>query len=428
MAAPPPNYVDTDVDALAAAVEDLPAYDGPAHGTPAHNANARADGDTPFTYHLKPKSKDSSWAWWGQLTVNGNARLSGALAPTILQGTPVSGSVQLDLRDPESIAAVQVVLRGETRGGSPDDGIAIPTVFLEVKKELWNASQGDPNQPGAKASSKAKLKGEYKWPFSFDLPTQITKGGKAYRLPHSFGTGRGYFTLQYLVELHIVRPKLHFGRDEKLPVTFTYFTLIPAAQPSPLRALAYQENSPLLGPDADPEGWTTKVFVISGRLFSTRDFSYTRSASIPVALTIESEDSEAVDVLSAPGAPILVLECTTQQNAQNYRTTTEPVMKAVWWPAPGQPKGHLMGELHLRGNLHPSTNFAHYGFRVQYSVVLFPFQAVGFKQDVDGGFEPLKGSRQVVEITTRFAQGPRPKTYSPVPVGANAKNDAITLR
>lgn len=53
------------------------------------------------------------------------------------------------------------------------------------------------------------------------------------------------------------------------------FIYVPATKPdppSPLRQLAYQENSPLLGPDGDPEGW--KVFPsvkIRGRIFSARD-------------------------------------------------------------------------------------------------------------------------------------------------------------
>ncbi|KAJ7053344.1 hypothetical protein C8F01DRAFT_1167150 [Mycena amicta] len=416
----PPSYHNDDDLAL-------PAYDGPSARIESASTQRRSE-PRPFPYRIK----DFSGAWWAMMTVNGDARISSAIAPTILQGTNVAGSVQLALRNTESIQAVRVVVRGEVLGGTPGEGNGIPIVFLELKKTLWSSSEGDPNAPATKAATTTGR-------FSIELPTEITKGGKTYRLPHSFGTGRGYFSLQYVVELHIVRPKFHLGRDEKLPVIFTYFTLNQAATPSPLRTarpfllgrnlLAYQENSPLLGPDADPEGWHTKTFIISGKLFSSRKvviqikLSYTRSASIPCAISIESPDTEAVDLLSAPTAPMVYLECTTQQNSNNYRTTMEPCTQGVFWTPPGAQRGHVLGEIHLKPTLHPTTNFAAYGFRVQYTVVLFPFQTAGFKQT--GELEPIKGSRQVVEICTRFAQGPKPKTYSPAPAPGTQRNSAL---
>ncbi|KAJ7051374.1 hypothetical protein C8F01DRAFT_1175192 [Mycena amicta] len=421
----PPSYHNDDDDLA------LPAYDGPSARTESASTQRRSE-PRPFPYRIK----DGSGGWWAMMTVNGDARISSAIAPTILQGTNVAGSVQLALRNNESIQAIRVVIRGEVLGGTPGEGNGIPIVFLELKKTLWSSSEGDPNVPATKPSASGlKLKGDYNWPFSIELPTEITKGGKTYRLPHSFGTGKGYFSLQYVVELHIVRPKFHLGRDEKLPVIFTYFTLNQAATPSPLRTLAYQENSPLLGPDADPEGWHTKTFIITGKLFSSRKvviqikfslakpLSYTRSASIPCAISIESPDTEAVDLLSAPTAPMVYLECTTQQNSNNYRTTMEPCTQGVFWTPPGAQRGHVLGEIHLKPTLHPTTNFAAYGFRVQYTVVLFPFQTAGFKQT--GELQPIKGSRQVVEICTRFAQGPKPKTYSPSPAPGTQRNSAL---
>lgn len=53
------------------------------------------------------------------------------------------------------------------------------------------------------------------------------------------------------------------------------FVFIPATRPDPpsrLRQLAYQENSPILGPEADPDGWkTASAIKIQGTLFSARD-------------------------------------------------------------------------------------------------------------------------------------------------------------
>lgn len=84
----------------------------------------------------------------------------------------------------------------------------------------------------------------------------------------------------------------------------------------------------------------------------------------------------------------------------------------------------LMGEIHLRADLQPS--FTIFGFQVEvwphlvtcftiilsnyyskYAVVVFPFQAAGFK--------PLDSNpvlRQDVEIVTRYAPGPRQKMYT----------------
>nr|GAT60473.1 predicted protein [Mycena chlorophos] len=433
----PPAYEAEDTQ-LSLPEHDLPAYDGPAPAsdTAAAARTAARVATRAFTYQLKhhtlSASADNAHRWWAQLTLNGNDKLSSATEPTILQGTPVSGSVQLDLQSlsagTDSVHAVHLTVRGQTQGGNPD-GIGIPAVFLEIKKELWTRNAGTAGEnPGPQ--------GEQSLPFAIDLPSEIIKQGKAYPLPASFGTELGYFTVEYHVELRVVRSMFHLGSD-KLHAKFKYFALTTAAAPSPLRALAYQENSPLLGPDADPDGWASKVFSIKGRAFASRDvdiqvkislakpFSYTRATSIPVAMSIESTDAEVVDLLSAPRAPILILECTTQQNALNYHTTSEVAGQAVWWTVPGQPKGHLMGEIHLKSSLYPSTDFAPYGFRVLYSLVFFPFQAPGFKQT--GEIEPIKGSRQVVDITTSFASGPRPKTYSHVPLAteASAKNEAV---
>jgi hypothetical protein len=50
-----------------------------------------------------------------------------------------------------------------------------------------------------------------------------------------------------------------------------YVALAKPGPPSLLRQLAYQENSPLAGPDVDPEGWKTlETVTIQGKIFDTR--------------------------------------------------------------------------------------------------------------------------------------------------------------
>jgi hypothetical protein len=56
-----------------------------------------------------------------------------------------------------------------------------------------------------------------------------------------------------------------------MQIMFKYIPITKPGPPSPLRLLAYQENSPLWGPDADPEGWYTLEPVrIRGKVFNTR--------------------------------------------------------------------------------------------------------------------------------------------------------------
>lgn len=57
----------------------------------------------------------------------------------------------------------------------------------------------------------------------------------------------------------------------RLETTFTYIPISKPESFSLLRQLAYQENSPLMGPDADPEGWHTSAPIsIRGTVFKNR--------------------------------------------------------------------------------------------------------------------------------------------------------------
>lgn len=50
-----------------------------------------------------------------------------------------------------------------------------------------------------------------------------------------------------------------------------YFPRWVAPPPSPLRIAAYLEGSPLLGPEADPDGWKIlSPFNVAGTLFDSK--------------------------------------------------------------------------------------------------------------------------------------------------------------
>lgn len=51
-----------------------------------------------------------------------------------------------------------------------------------------------------------------------------------------------------------------------------YSLRIKPGPPSPLRQLAYADNTPLLGPDQDPTGWKVlEPKIVSGKLFQNRE-------------------------------------------------------------------------------------------------------------------------------------------------------------
>ncbi|KAJ7467198.1 hypothetical protein FB451DRAFT_1137875 [Mycena latifolia] len=367
-----------------------------------------------FAFEIKTRGRA-----WAKLVVHGDARLTKSL-PTIIEGSNVAGSVTLNLPTTETIQAVCILIKGEIVSGTVP---VTHTSFLETKHTLWSAADGNPQAPENSAKNSAgKLKGDYNWPFSIALPTTLSKDGQTFRLPHTFLDRLASFSVHYSIELRIVRGKLR--TDDRVSTTIGYFSMRQPSPPSALRQLAYQENSPLLGPDADPEGWNTQPFSAKGTIFASRmvdikcmfslanPLSYTRSASIPCAITIETQDTQALDLLTSPAACIVILERIMEETSQDWRSTSEPCGQAVFWPSTeGAPteysyRRHLMGEIHLKPNLQPTS--AVFGFAVKYAVIVFPFQAAGFKP-VDNA--PL--IQQPVEITTRYALGPRQKTFSP---------------
>ncbi|KAJ7645038.1 hypothetical protein DFH06DRAFT_1425682 [Mycena polygramma] len=314
----PPAYDEADI-VLRDLIQDddLPAYARP----PTPPLLAPVD-RTPkeFRYEIKSRGSSSPWA---VLMVQGDPVLSRKAMPaTIGQRSNLTGTVRLDLRSAETVQVVCIWIKGEVVDAGSGQ-----------RDTLWSAAEHFGN---------AKLKGEYTFPFS--------------------------------IERCGVQPG-------------------PA---SALRRLAYQENSPLLGPDADPEGWTTQSLSVKGQMFASRELeatctfslatplAYTRCTSIPCAMTIETADLQALDILSAPAASIVYLQRTTRN--ESSREIAKTCGQAVFWPSTeGAPanagrrqRRQLMGEIHLRPKLQPSTTVPGI-VAIEYSVVVFPFQSAGFK-------------------------------------------------
>ncbi|KAJ6629497.1 hypothetical protein B0H10DRAFT_1868027 [Mycena sp. CBHHK59/15] len=417
--AEPPSYDDHGFEALAISSNerqsDLPAYSR--RPTPPPAAAPVEREPRVFSYQITNRGGKPLAA----MAINGDPRLTKVI-PTILAGSNVTGSVSLTLQSGDPIQEVCLVLKGEIVNG---DVPIQRTAFVELKKTLWSTAEGDPLQPSMSGKNwNGKLKGDYNWPFSIELQTTVSKNGQTYNLPHTFLERLARFSVQYTLELRLLRSKLR--TDDKLTATFGYFSMRQPDPPSPLRKLAYQENSPLLGPESDPEGWhTLEPFSIDGVVFSARYVSvkctfslakplcYTRASSIPCSLTIETSDPQALDLLSSPKAPFVYLERLIRSNTDDPSRAVdvfgstygrEPCGQAVFWPSnEGVPtdtssQRRLDGEVHLRNNLQPSSAVA--GFAVEYALLVFPFQVAGFKAADNS---PLV--RQDVEIVTRYSSG-----------------------
>ncbi|KAJ7867152.1 hypothetical protein B0H13DRAFT_2065640 [Mycena leptocephala] len=309
-----------------------------------------------FTYKLK----DWNTHPWAVLTVQGDPRYTRVI-PAVAHGSNLVGSVKLILRSAEAKAKAEgiqnvcILIKGDiVYNGSTAGASRIP--FFEQTHTLWSASENPGN---------ARLKGECEFPFSLVLPTTLRKDGKSFRPPHTFSDGRAPFSVQYTAQLRIVRGSC---ARTIMTCTFGYFSIRQPRPPSALRMLAYQENFPLLGLDADPEGWHTQTVSVKGKLFSSREVEvkatlcYTSTASIPCAVILETSDLQALHLLSPPAASIVCLERTTRENRRDVQSkSSEPCGQAMLDRTPldlessSSHRRRLMGEIRLGPKLQPST-------------------------------------------------------------------------
>jgi len=329
--------------------------------------------------------------------------------------------------------------------------------FVELPTTLWSRSMGDPRNPssdGNRAKWSDKLKGTYVWPFSITLPPTVSlpfvEREEVFRLPESFFERHTRGQIEYEIAVRFTRAKLR--SDHRLSTTLIYMSLSRPGPPSRLRQLAYLQHTALLGPDSDPDGWYRSPSVRTrGKLLSSSrsveaacrlslaaPLCYTRGTTIPCAIIIECGDPQALELLSSPEAVVLRLRRnvrfhTGEKAAAHFgdvpsklvwKEELEHSELASWWPAADRAletdstetlvnsfRRMLKGEIHLRPDLITSTAIAH--FRIEYSVVLFPFDAPGY-ESLDS--EPL--IIEPVEIASKHADGPLPLQYSsPLAVG-----------
>lgn len=174
---------------------------------------------------------------------------------------------------------------------------------------------------------------------------------------------------------------------------------------------------------------------------------YTRGSVIPLCLRLEGTDTQVLDLLSNPKAIVTRMRRRIKyhHNAEKtmesfaWRDAIDHSQLALWWPSSeGSEDRHgrvryVNGELHLRSDIKPTSAMASFRIEVryllssllitnyyrrllmlararsQYSIVLFPFDAVG----VDCSENPEDLIEQPVDIVTAYAPGARPRMLAP---------------
>jgi hypothetical protein len=394
------------------------------------------------------------------MTLTADAALSPTM-PSFLEGQAVRGKVKFIVDKPESFQHIVVDVQGKlvrvAVWGADDKP------FIHLSRTLWSEAMGDPREvvtaysptpggspqrspdastPDAVPKFSGKFpEGEYVWEFSLDIPREVTLEGDAkeqvvFRTPQTCMEERTGVSIVYEAVAKVSSNSLFRTFDSvRVDATFGYIPLIRPPPFPPLRALAYEQASPLLPPFIDPDGWHAMAPVtIRGKVFSVRTvqmectlflskpLSYTRSTVIPLYLRLSSSDSQALDLLSSPKAITCHLRRRLKLrglkdsliDASVWRENAEYSQPAVWWndkddgsdEKAREGTKYLSGELHLVRNLKPTSAVP--SFRIDYSVVLLPFKIAGFEGE---GSEQLL--EQPVEIVTAYAPGPHSKNFTP---------------
>jgi len=446
----PPSYSDP-------FAENISERSSQSTGLPAYSVGRRVR-PTPPTPQAVPKEFDYELKYKGKPLATMTIIAAEAFSkhvPTFLERQPIKGRVKLSFDKPYRVQAVVISAYGQIVTGQ---SAVEKFTFVEVSSTLWSTTMGnrrlesvgnsatgsDPGMITGEFTS--KLEGEYIWDFSLNLPKEIIVPSglhnepQVFNLPQTFYERHTRVRIVYEVALRIVRRKLR--ADPRVAASFGY---IPIQRPGPfstLRRLAYEEGMPLLGPTIDPTGWhASRQIRIQGKVFNDRSIDmgctlflaeplcYTRGSVIPLILLLESQDHEALDLLSSPRSVVVRLRRFIQYHSGEdpsfersawrdpnlehvaWRNVVDYSPLARWWPsaeisADFHSKRYLNGELHLVSDVKPTSAIIH--FRMEYAVVLFPFDIIGYESTSN---EPL--FEKPVEIVTAFGNGPRPMSFAP---------------
>ncbi|KAJ6453212.1 hypothetical protein C8R47DRAFT_261805 [Mycena vitilis] len=414
-----------------AASDSLPAY-SPRGGNRRHRSGGTG-GSTEHVFSLEDKKNKIH----ATLRLFSSAPTSNSL-PTFLEGDKMNGSLELNVSNNEKIAGVSVFVRGEiTTGPQRRDR----SCFLDIQIPLWSKAES--------AGTALALSRGCSLPFSFEIPKHVvlpdpeSSGAvRSYVLPQTFLERTAKVSAHYYLSAQIIRSSFLFREYPELQTMFVYVPAIRPDPPSPLRKLAYQQNTPPPGPESDAQGWQTfPPVTVKGTVFNNRtvevqclfslckpvrvfvcatgrltffQLAYTRGSVIPCSVTYFCSDLQALNLLCTPTSIDVRLHrqvrCTSITPGGRGVDDMEESGRAVWWPVNDARDGRsFSGEIHLAKTLKPTSAIS--AFALKYFVVVMPFQATGFSSSTT---ESL--IRQEVQIATIFPRGPKPRCSTVQPV------------
>ncbi|KAF7327972.1 hypothetical protein MKEN_00377400 [Mycena kentingensis (nom. inval.)] len=362
---------------------------------------------------------DGKGSPWATLTLRSSAKSSKSV-PTFHEKEHINGTFQLNSEKGDSIQSVTVTITGRVVTGST---INDSFTFLTQSLCLW--SKADSKTSGAAT----KLLGTSSWPFSIPMPKTVSLKER-FNLPETFLERHIGGSVTYEISVLVSRGKLR--SDSEIKTRFAYIPGIRPDPPSLLRQLAYREHTELPGLEVDPIGWTsTATAIVRGTIFKTRQaamhcmlslanpLSYTRGTVIPLRVTLESNDGQALDILSSPTAPVVTLRrsvryqnlSTSSKRGADWIESVEDICRAVLWPsANGVDAAYsrcLEGEMKLPKDLASTSSIGI--FIVSYSIVLTAFEAAGF---VPTSSQAIL-AEPVTIATAHTRDSPRPLEYAP---------------
>ncbi|KAJ3572953.1 hypothetical protein NP233_g2737 [Leucocoprinus birnbaumii] len=369
---------------------ELPGYNDivnvPATGS--IPSNARVESYSPYKSEFKTGLPDDSGYYWLVLRVKSRSP-SAKNVPFFLEGDTISGLVELDATKTSSVKEVSVELQaGTTAVGQEEER------FLSLKETLWPAI----SETGSKSST--KLQGMNEWPFRFTLPREVEVHGPQnkkgfYQLPPSFSERASPAYLDYRISVRIKRGS--FKVSQKLTTAFGYQPItVPGSPMRPALQLANAEGNPLPNPKQEPEGWKSQQKLkIEGTLFGAKKLSVARpleyaiGSPLPLYLVIESEDEQAMEVLSSPTA--IRVELTRAMTTGSEATAEKAerrsnnffvvaLSRAFFWvvdePGCGPNRRVLHGEIDLEAKLKPTFVFPR--LSIEYAVDFIGFETTGW--------------------------------------------------
>ncbi|KAH8101008.1 hypothetical protein BXZ70DRAFT_937072 [Cristinia sonorae] len=369
-------------------------------------------------------AKGGTWLWLK--LKSRSTRPSEEALPLYYEKDSVQGTVEVDFSKMDGGKGIRVTVHGGILTVSEEE---VP--FLDISEDIWEA----------KTLNGQKPQGKLAVPFSIPLPSEVSVPEKytprspmiQARLPPTFLERASTVYINYRVEITLRRGALK--ANQSISKQFVYVPLSRAEPPSPLRYLAYQDNTDVLGPEADPEGW--KVFdpiTVTGTLFGTKQvavtcrvrlapqpLSFAVGSPVPLHMTLTSVDQHAIDLFSQPSSIVIqlirerflgagALREDEKSKRSDLRFQELFGSNVAWKPSEeGEPvsgKKILIGELLLGKSLKPTFTFPR--FAIKYSIVLQPFQVPGFVATTS---DPLIKER--VEIHTLNAPGFSPRSDLP---------------